>query len=196
MSLLTFAKLAWTLGVVAWFVLRLPFQRKARRTGVADARRKNLREMVLLSISTCGLGVVPAFYTVTGFPAALSYPPSPLQVGAGVLVFLFALWLFWRTHSDLGRNWSVTLEIRESHQLITGGVYRHVRHPMYSAFFLWAIAQALLLPNMVAGLSGLVGFGTLYLFRVGEEEAMMREAFGAQYDAYCARTKRVIPFLL
>ena len=196
MSLLTFAKLAWTLGVVAWFVLRLPFQRKARRTGVADPRRKNLREMVLLSISTCGLGVVPAFYTVTGFPAAFSYAPSPLQVGAGVLVFLFALWLFWRTHSDLGRQWSVTLELRESHQLITSGVYRHVRHPMYSAFFLWAIAQALLLPNLVAGLSGLVGFGTLYLFRVGEEEAMMREAFGAQYDAYCARTKRVIPFLL
>lgn len=195
MSLLTFAKLAWTLGVVAWFVIRLPFQFKARRTGVADARRRNLREKILLSISTCGLGVVPAIYSVTGFPAALSYAPSPLQVTAGVLVFLFALWLFWRTHSDLGRQWSVTLELRESHQLITSGVYRHVRHPMYSAFFLWAIAQALLLPNLVGGFAGLVGFGTLYLFRVGEEEAMMREAFGAQYDAYCARTKRVIPFL-
>ncbi|MEW6257755.1 MAG: protein-S-isoprenylcysteine O-methyltransferase [Pseudomonadota bacterium] len=195
MSLLTFAKLAWTLGVVAWFVIRLPFQFKARRTGVADARRRNLREKILLSISTCGLGVVPALYVVTGFPATLSYALSPLQVTAGVLVFLFALWLFWRTHSDLGRQWSVTLELRESHQLITSGVYRHVRHPMYSAFFLWAIAQALLLPNLVGGFAGLVGFGTLYLFRVGEEEAMMREAFGAQYDAYCARTKRVIPFL-
>lgn len=195
MTLLTFAKLAWTLGVVAWFVLRLPFQHKARRASVKDARRKNMREMVLLAISTCGLGVVPALYTATGFPAALSYAPSPLQVGAGVLVFLAALWLFWRTHSDLGRNWSVTLEIRDSHKLITSGVYRRVRHPMYSAFFLWALAQALLLPNLVAGLSGFVGFGILYFFRVGEEEAMMRETFGAEYDAYCARTKRIIPFL-
>lgn len=195
MSLLTFAKIAWTLGVAAWFVIRLPFQYKARRAGVADARRKNLREMVLLSISTCGLGVIPAIYAVTGFPAALSYAPSPFQAGAGVLVFLAALWLFWRTHSALGRQWSVTLEIRESHELITTGVYSRVRHPMYSAFFLWAMAQALLLPNLAGGLAGLVGFGTLYFFRVDEEEAMMRETFGAQYDAYCARTKRVIPFL-
>ncbi|OYW31830.1 MAG: methyltransferase, partial [Azorhizobium sp. 12-66-6] len=79
------------------------------------------------------------------------------------------------------------------HQLVTSGVYARVRHPMYSAFFLWAVAQALLLPNLVAGLSGLVGFGILFAFRVGQEEAMMRETFGAQYDAYCARTRRIIP---
>lgn len=195
MSLVTFAKIAWTIGVLAWFLIRLPFQIKARKTGVADARRKNAREMILLSISTCGLGLVPALYVTTGFPAALSYAPSPALATLGVMVFLSALWLFWRTHKALGRQWSVSLELRESHKLITSGVYEHVRHPMYSAFFLWAVAQALLLPNLVAGLSGLVGFGILFAFRVGQEEAMMRETFGAQYDAYCARTKRIIPGL-
>lgn len=195
MSLVAFAKIAWTLGVLSWFLIRLPFQLKARRTGVADARRKNAREKTLLTISTCGLGVVPAIYATTGFPAAFSYAPSPLLTGAGVLVFLAALWLFWRTHKALGRQWSVTLELREQHKLITSGVYERVRHPMYSAFFLWALAQALLLPNLVAGFSGLIGFGILFFLRVGEEEAMMREAFGAEYDAYCARTKRVVPFI-
>lgn len=195
MSLVTFAKIAWTLGVLSWFLIRLPFQIKARRTGVADARRKNAREMILLGVSTCGLGVVPAIYAVTGFPKTFSYAPVPVLTAAGVLVFLAALWLFWRTHKALGRQWSVTLELREQHKLITSGVYERVRHPMYSAFFLWALAQALLLPNLVAGLSGLIGFGILFFMRVGEEEAMMREAFGAEYDAYCARTKRVIPFL-
>ncbi|OYW57148.1 MAG: methyltransferase [Rhizobiales bacterium 17-65-6] len=195
MSLVTFAKIAWTIGVLAWFLIRLPFQIKARKTGVADARRKNAREMILLSISTCGLGLVPALYVTTGFPAALSYAPSPALATLGVMVFLSALWLFWRTHKALGRQWSVSLELRESHKLITSGVYEHVRHPMYSAFFLWALAQALLLPNLVAGFSGFVGFGILFFLRVGEEEAMMREAFGAEYDAYCARTKRVVPFL-
>lgn len=195
MSLVTFAKIAWTIGVLAWFLIRLPFQIKARKTGVADARRKNAREMILLSISTCGLGLVPALYVTTGFPAALSYAPSPALATLGVMVFLSALWLFWRTHKALGRQWSVSLELRESHKLITSGVYEHVRHPMYSAFFLWALAQALLLPNLAAGFSGFVGFGILFFLRVGEEEAMMREAFGAEYDAYCARTKRVVPFL-
>jgi protein-S-isoprenylcysteine O-methyltransferase Ste14 len=64
---------------------------------------------------------------------------------------------------------------------------------MYSAFWLWAIAQALLLPNWVAGFSGLVGFGILFFGRVGREERMMLEAFGDSYRAYMARTGRVFP---
>ncbi len=193
MSLVTFAKIAWALGVAAWYCLRIPFQRKARRLKVVDARHRNLRDITLLSISTLGLGIIPAIYALTGWPRFASYPPNIVQVGAGVLVFIAALWLFQRTHRQLGRYWSVTLEIKETHKLITDGVYTHVRHPMYSAFFLWALAQALTLPNWVAGLSGFVGFGTLFLFRVGREEAMMREAFGAEYDAYMRRTKRIIP---
>lgn len=193
MSLVTFAKIAWAVGVASWYVLRIPFERKAKRQRVADARHRTAREMTLLSISTLGLGVVPAIYAVTSFPRFASYQPSLAQVAAGVVVFAGALWLFWRTHRQLGRYWSVTLEIKDKHQLITSGVYAQVRHPMYSAFFLWALAQALLLPNLVAGLAGLVGFGTLFFFRVGREEQMMREAFGAEYEAYEKRTKRIIP---
>ena len=110
-------------------------------------------------------------------------------------MFAAALALFLATHRQLGRNWSQTLELREGHTLVTHGVYRLVRHPMYSAFFLWGLAQALLLQNWIVGPAGLIGFGTLYAFRVGREEAMMRAAFGPAYADYEARTKRVIPFL-
>ncbi|MFG1209092.1 protein-S-isoprenylcysteine O-methyltransferase [Xanthobacter flavus] len=195
MSLLTFAKIAWAVGVVSWYVLRIPFERKAKRQRVADARHRNLREMILLSISTLGLGIIPAIYAATGFPRFAAYPPTGLQVVAGVVVFAGSLLLFWRTHRQLGKYWSVTLEIKDKHELITSGVYEKVRHPMYSAFFLWALAQALLLPNFIAGPAGLIGFGILFFFRVGREEQMMREAFGAEYDAYARRTKRVIPGL-
>ncbi len=47
-----------------------------------------------------------------------------------------ALWLFWRSHADLGRNWSQAFELRKGHELITHGVYRVVRHPMYAAIWL------------------------------------------------------------
>lgn len=193
MTLLSFTKIAWAVGVACWYVLRIPFQRKARRLKVSDARHRNARDMTLLTISTLGLGVIPAVYAATSFPRFASYPVSLLQVVAGVAVFAGSLWLFWRTHRQLGRYWSVTLEIKDSHKLITSGVYEKVRHPMYSAFFLWALAQALLLPNWIAGPAGLVGFGTLFFFRVGREEQMMREAFGAEYEAYERRTKRIVP---
>ena len=49
---------------------------------------------------------------------------------------------------------------------------------MYTAFWLWALAQAILLPNWIAGFAGILGFGTLYLFRVRREEEMLLETFG------------------
>jgi protein-S-isoprenylcysteine O-methyltransferase Ste14 len=187
-------KIIWCVGVIAWFVIRYPHARRSRRTAKQRVAYRKL-ELVLLSISTLGLGIVPAIYVVSGQPRFASYPLQAWQVFAGALIFLGALYLFRRTHSALGRNWSVTLEVRENHALITDGIYKYVRHPMYSAFWLWAIAQAFLLPNWIAGFSGIVGFGTLYLLRVRHEEQMMLETFGNSYAEYARRTGRVFPKL-
>jgi protein-S-isoprenylcysteine O-methyltransferase Ste14 len=103
------------------------------------------------------------------------------------------LWLFRRSHKDLGRQWSASLEIRESHQIVRGGVYRRIRHPMYASFWLWALAQALLLPNTMAAMSGLVAIGILFFTRIDFEERMLLEAFGEDYRTYMRETNRIIP---
>ena len=186
------AKLIWFLGVAGWFTLRYRHQRRSRRTPKVR-RFDRTREMLLLSISISGMFVLPAVYVLSGQPAFASYPFSPLLAWLGTATFALALWLFHRTHTDLGRNWSVTLEIREQHSLVTTGIYSRLRHPMYSAFWLWALAQALLLPNWIAGPAGLVGFGILFFFRVGREERLMAETFGDEYRRYVERTHRIIP---
>ena len=91
--------------------------------------------------------------------------------------------------------WSVSLDLRKDHKLITTGIYEKVRHPMYTAFWLWAVAQPFLLSNWLAGFSGIIGFGTLYFLRVGREEQMMEDEFGPQYRDYRQRTKRIIPHI-
>jgi protein-S-isoprenylcysteine O-methyltransferase Ste14 len=78
--------------------------------------------------------VIPFAYVVTGFPAAADQDFSALRAWTGAAVFAGALWLFHATHKALGRNWSVTLTVREGHELVTRGVYRHLRHPIYAAF--------------------------------------------------------------
>ncbi len=186
------AKLIWWAGIVGWYVIRYPHQRRSRKTPIMS-RREQLRERLLLAISFTGLFILPVIYVTTAEPQFAGYPFHPVSAWLGTLMFAFSLLLFYRTHRDLGRFWSVTLEIRQTHCLVTAGVYRHVRHPMYAAFFLWAIAQALLLPNWFAGLAGLVGFGTLFGFRVRSEERMMEATFGDAYRAYAARTWRVVP---
>ena len=182
----------WLVGMIAWFAIRLPHQRRSRKIRIVEAAR-SLSERLVLPAAGIGLSVIPAFYLATGIPAFADYPFRPWMGWCGLVVEILFLALFYASHRQLGRNWSVTLEIRDDHRLVTHGLYRYVRHPMYSSFWLWAIAQALLIPNWIAGLSGIAGVGVLYFARVGAEEALMQKSFGDAYRAYAARTGRVIP---
>lgn len=191
----TIAELIWFASLVGWYIIRRPFERKARKLGV----RKSLldwREWLLLACVSAGLFLIPAAYVLTGFPAALDRPFVPAIAWSALLPLCGALWLFRRSHVDLGRNWSVTLKIRDKHVLVKSGVYRLVRHPMYSSFFLLGLSQMLLLPNWLAGASGLIGAGILFGFRVLREEQMMLESFGDEYRSYMATTKRIIPWII
>jgi protein-S-isoprenylcysteine O-methyltransferase Ste14 len=186
------AALIWVIGMILWFAIRLPHQRRARKIKVV-AHRKSAGERIVLAAASIGLSVFPIIYLTTGLLAFADYPFRPWMGWIGAVIEVLFLALFYESHRQLGKNWSVTLEIRDRHRLVTDGLYRYVRHPMYSSFWLWAIAQALLLPNLVAGLSGIAGVGILYFARVGAEEAMMQKSFGEEYLAYAARTGRVIP---
>jgi protein-S-isoprenylcysteine O-methyltransferase Ste14 len=191
----TIAEMIWFAGMIGWSVIRHPFARRSRKTAV---RRSLLdrKEGALLAITLLGMFFIPAAYALTGIPARFDRPFEPAWAWVGIAVLGAALWLFRRSHADLGRNFSATLKIREAHQLVTTGVYRFVRHPMYASFFLLALAQFLLLPNWLVDIAGLSGAGILFAFRIEREEQMMIEQFGDVYRSYMTRTKRVIPWLL
>jgi protein-S-isoprenylcysteine O-methyltransferase Ste14 len=178
--------------LIGWYLIRYRHARKSRQEPIQKSAR-GLREAILLLISLTGLGIFPLLYVIAAVPRFASYQFQPYLAWLGLCFAAAALVMFRLTHRALGRNWSVSLDVRESHRLVTEGIYKKVRHPMYSAFWLWAVAQALLLPNWVAGMSGILGFGILFFWRTGREEKMMLEAFGDQYRDYMARTDRIIP---
>jgi protein-S-isoprenylcysteine O-methyltransferase Ste14 len=188
------AKFAFVMMAVGWYLIRYEYARRSRREKILRSARGS-RETVLLLVSLTGLGILPLIYVVMAIPHFAHYAFRPIQAWLGLFFAIAALVMFQLTHRALGRNWSVSLDVREDHQLITDGIYRKIRHPMYSAFWLWAAAQALLLPNWVAGFAGLIGFGTLFFGRVAREERMMLETFGDAYREYMARTGRVFPWV-
>ncbi len=193
-SLVAVGKVLWVSLVIGWYLLRRPFDRRARKARLTVDRRKGA-DTIRLAISLAGLGIIPAVYVVTSLPRFASYPANPVLFALGVVSGIAALILFRLTHKALGKMWSVSLQLKQDHKLITTGIYKHLRHPMYTAFWLMALTQALLLPNYIAGLAGLVCFGYLFFSRVGPEEEMMQEAFGEEYSRYRARTWRVLPYV-
>ena len=189
---LTLAKIIWVIGIIAWTAIRWPHRRRAKKLAVS-VDRKSVSERTLLALCIVGLVIIPALYLATDWFDAFDYSFSPLFALVGTLLMVSFLVLFHLSHKQVGKNWSVTLELREDHKLITDGLYAHVRHPMYSSFWLWGLAQAFLLPNWIAGFAGVASVALLYFSRVSNEEQMMREAFGEEYDAYCTRTPRILP---
>ncbi len=194
MAVSSVGEIVWVLGIVAWYVIRYPFERRAKRVRVVSDRR-SLSESVGLASALFGLAILPGFYVATGIPETADYAASAWAVALGTIIFAFGLWVFRKSHKVLGRNWSITLQIREQHKLVCAGPYAMVRHPMYTSFLLMALGQAFLLSNWVVGLAGLIGFAVLFFLRVDKEERMMLENFGPQYRAYMERTKRIIPYL-
>lgn len=190
----TIAACIWAIGVIAWLAIRIPRRRKAKRTKVV-ADRVTLTERTTLGLCIVGLVIIPIIYLASDILDYANYNFSPWVALLGSLAMAVFVILFYLSHKQLDKNWSVTLEVREDHKLIDHGLYAHIRHPMYTSFWLWGIAQALLIPNWMAGLSGVVAVAILYFSRIQNEEAMMRQEFGADYDAYCKRTKRLVPKL-
>lgn len=179
---------------VALVVIRAPHGQRSRSVKIAK-NRKGTRETVLLTLMWIGFFVPVIWIVSPAFSFAeypLRAPPFPPLI-AGVLCYVAGLWLFYRSHADLGTNWSITLQLREQHQLVTQGVYRRIRHPMYTALLLYSLGQALVIPNWVAGPSYLVAFVVLLAFRLCAEERMMLDEFGDEYAGYKARTKRLVP---
>jgi protein-S-isoprenylcysteine O-methyltransferase Ste14 len=176
---------------VVMIAIRAPHGQRSRFVKVVKDRKGRL-EVALLVLAIVGF-VVPLVWIASPLLAFADYPLRPVPLVAGIACFIAGLWLFHRSHADLGTNWSVTLQVRESHRLVTEGIYRRIRHPMYAALFLYSVGQLLVLPNWIAGPAYLVTFGILFALRVHAEERLMIEEFGAAYDAYMARTKRLVP---
>jgi len=186
-----FAKAVVLTSSVIMVIIRAPHGQRSRSVTVARSRRGTL-EIVLLALAWIAF-FLPLAWVATPVFAFADYPSHPVSLFAGILCLALGLWLFARSHADLGTNWSITLEVRERHQLITQGVYHRVRHPMYTSLLLYSLGQALVLPNWIAGPSYGVAMVLLVGFRLGPEERMMREEFGEEYEAYMARTKRLVP---
>lgn len=188
-----YAKAIILVASIAMVVIRAPHGQRSRTVPVAKSRKGKL-EFALLTFAWVTF-FLTLIWIATPVFAFAEYPLHPVPLIAGTLCLILGLWLFYRSHADLGTNWSITLEVREKHTLVTHGVYRLVRHPMYLALFIYSAGQALVVPIWLVGPAYGVAMILIFVARLRTEERMMLEEFGTDYQAYKATTKRLIPRL-
>jgi protein-S-isoprenylcysteine O-methyltransferase Ste14 len=178
---------------VGFGVVRGHFSKRVAREPVATGRAQ-ARDRMYYRL-TAALYFVPFVYALTPW---LDFAHVRLPAGVrwtGALLAFAGVALVWWTHRSLGRHWSGILELRENHRLISSGPYRHIRHPMYTAFFMMPIGLALLTANLLVAVLQISAFTATYLARVADEEAMMLDRFGDEYRVYMRRTGRLFPRL-
>jgi protein-S-isoprenylcysteine O-methyltransferase Ste14 len=94
----------------------------------------------------------------------------------------------------LGRRFSGLVAIQPGHRLETGGIYKVIRHPSYLGLLVNALGWALAFGSVPGLLLAALNLAPL-LARISAEERLLHAQFGAEYDAYRARTSRLVPGL-
>ena len=186
--------IVFLIGFIAYVVIRGIYGSRVKNNEKAVSRADGLDRAVMV-IVFMGCLLLPVVYLFTPWLAFADYHLPAFVPWFGAAVTVVALWLFWRSHADLGHNWSVTLELRKGHQLVKHGVYSSIRHPMYASILLFGLGQGLLLQNWLAGWSAFLTFALMYFVRTPREEHMMCEFFGQEYRDYMRRTGRVFPLI-
>lgn len=113
----------------------------------------------------------------------------------GLLLAIIGAIIACTSRSALGKNWSLSIQQKEDHQLIKGGIYKFVRHPIYTGILLLFIGNAIIVGDYRAIIAVLIVFGSLWL-KLKKEEKLLTEIFGTKYIAYKKQTKALIPYLL
>jgi len=117
-----------------------------------------------------------------------------VQSIVGLALIVIGLTIELVAQVTLWRFYSSTLVIREDHQLITHGIYRFARHPIY----LGAIMGCIGVPVYVSSLYGLLTMSALIpivLNRIRIEERLLTDEFGDAYRTYKEATSKLIPFI-
>ncbi len=177
----------WLGWLAYWFISARNVKRTVRRETWAQ-RWLYALPFVIAVLLFNDPRLAPSLWHRIWEPTLIGYWIGTVLLAAGLL---FSVW----ARRVLGRNWSGTVTVKEDHELIQTGPYRWVRHPIYTGLLAALTGSAIALDRW----SGFVGLAIIFVglwMKLRREEAWMRETFGETYASYCARTARLVPFIL
>ena len=188
----------WALAVVLLAAISISgsYRRRAR-AGETIARSRESGALIAARL-IFGLPLVlslVAFIVQPGWMrwAQVSLPPGVRWAGVATGIVCIPL-VYWVV-STLGSNISETVLTKQSHELVRGGPYRWVRHPLYSTGALLLVSAALMTASAFVAVWTALALIAIVVVIVPQEEAHLKARFGEEYRAMMARTGRLLPRL-
>ena len=177
-------ELIFAIGWAAFWIYWLVAAFSMKRGHVQWSRQLRVRAVILVLVIL--LSRVGAF-------GSGERNSNPLLAGLGLLLFAlglgFAIWA--RLH--IGRNWGTPMSQKDDPELVTGGPYRLVRHPIYSGILLAGVGTAVALNWL--WLSAVLLAGIYFIYSAIAEERYLIEQFPETYPAYKHSSKMLVPFI-
>ena len=108
-----------------------------------------------------------------------------------IIGVIIAVW----ARFTLGRNWSLSVQLKKDHQLVTNGPYSQIRHPIYTGILLMLVGNVLIVGDYRGFLALAIVFVSFW-YKLKKEERWMLENFGEAYRTYYSRTSALFPKIL
>ena len=154
-------------------------------------RDKYDKIMGLLIIST------PIWYCMYIFEYRLLFSSyiDPSFSLLGIILFMIGSMILLTSRIQLGRFASGKLKIQEDHKLITTGIYRYVRNPIYFGGLIGVLGMGLAFRSLFVVSGALVLDTYVFIQRILREEELLKNEFGDEFTQYTKKARRLIPFL-
>ena len=119
-------------------------------------------------------------------------PPLAVQV-AGLVLALAGFAATLAAQTGMGASWRIGVDPAERTELVTGGVFAHVRNPIFTAMVAGQAGVVLMVPTWISIVALLALVAAVELQVRAVEEPYLRAVHGAAYDRYAARAGRFLP---
>jgi protein-S-isoprenylcysteine O-methyltransferase Ste14 len=171
---------------VAWIALR--------NIDRSSVRSRRLHSTIGIALQSLGCAAAGAGFLKPVLPwwapySLISTALVALLGGAAVVLFLSAA-------STMGKNRSLLARTRADHQLIRTGPFAIVRHPIYLALLLYLLSIAAALGHWHQLLIAAPLFLAGTIFRIRDEEKLLREQFGEEHARYVREVPALIPLAI
>jgi len=184
-------------NVLSWTILLFPVSEVLlalrRRASRADSGRHDRGSLVALWV------VITLAVTASILLQGVAWARLPWRAGLldpiALVLLLGGLALRWTAILTLGRHFTVNVAIARDHRLVRSGPYRLVRHPSYTGLLVAFLGMGLAFHSWLSLAVLLLPVSAALAHRIAVEERALREAFGAEYDEWAARTWRLVPWI-